>query len=248
MARTIVAATTGTKRGSVRPRHRGNHRFIPACFTDMMYTRQRLFKQYRPTKAKNIIPPGDRPMMEENGPRLVSLEKEMVAKAKELVDSVFIGQTPMERLSLRFYSRKGRLSYRIFSWLSGVDLLDFWVVISDDGSVSGISGLYSVRKDRDEALWLGWYAVRSSERGKGLGTALLGKAIEEARSRGAMFLRLYTSDSELIDGGEEAQMIYEKHGLRIKSQKSIIGGLMIDEKGPRLIRVNKIIREKSFER
>lgn len=246
MARTIVAATTGTKRGSVRPCHRGNHQVIPACFTDMMYTCPRLFKQYRPTKAKNNIPSDHCIWMEGKAPQLVRLEKDMVPRAKELVDSVFIGQTPMERLSFRLYSRKGGLSYRIFSRLSGVDLLDFWVAISDDGSVSGISGLYSIRKDRDEALWLSWYVVRPSERGRGLGATLLNKAIEEATNRGARFLRLYTSDSELIDGGENAQMMYERHGLSIKSQKRVIGGLIIDEKGPRLIRMNKIIREKAL--
>lgn len=185
--------------------------------------------------------------MEGTGSNIVSLDKEMVPQAKELVDSVFIGQTLMERVSLRLYSRKGGLGYRIFSLLSGVDLLDFWVVISDDGSISGISGLYSLRKDRHEALWLGWYVVRPSQRGKGLGTALLKKAIQEARFRNARFLRLYTSDSDLIDGGQDAQVMYERHGFRIKSQKQIIGGLLIDEDGPRLMRVNKLIREKKIE-
>ncbi len=184
--------------------------------------------------------------MHVNVPALMRLEEPMVPKAKELVDSVFINQSPMERLSLHLYSRKGRLSYRLFSWLSGVDLIDFWVAIADDGSVSGISGLYSVRKDRDEALWLGWFAVRATERGRGLGTALLDKAIAEAVSRKAGFLRLYTSDSEFIDGGKEAQMMYESYGLRVKSQKSVICGLALDEEGPRLIRENRMIREKAL--
>lgn len=184
--------------------------------------------------------------MEDNGQPIIRLEKRMVPRAKELVDEVFPGQTLMERLSFHLFLRKGRLSYRLFSWLSGVDLLDFWIVKGDDGSVSGISGLYSLRKDRHEALWLGWFAVRPSSRGTGLGTALLNKAIDEAKMRGAGFLRLYTTDSDLIEGGKEAQRMYERHGLMVKSQKRIVGGVVIDEEGPRLIRVNKMIRERAL--
>ena len=184
--------------------------------------------------------------MECRGPDIVSLDRDMVHRAKELVDSVFVGQGPLERLSLRLYSRKGGLTYRFFSLLTGVDLLDFWIVISDDGSVAGMSGLYSRRKDRREALWLGWYVVRPSERGKGLGTALLNKAIQEARSRNARFLRLYTSDSEMTEGGKDAQIMYERFGFKIKRKKRIIEGFMIDEEGPRLLRANKLIREKTL--
>ena len=174
---------------------------------------------------------------------IVSVDPGNVSKAKKLVDTVFVSQSPAERISLRLFALKGRWAYRALSWVIGVDLLSFWIAVDETNEAIGISGLYSLRKDRTEAVWLGWYAVHPSARGQGVGGALLRHAIQEARSTGAAYLRIYTSDSELIDGSGDAQAVYEKYGLKVKSVKKAFGGLIINHEGVKLLMARKIIRQ-----
>lgn len=172
------------------------------------------------------------------------LSKERIPEAKALVDLVFPHQNPGERASFPMISGEAKLHQRLLFAIPGIRLLDFWVAISPDDEVHGIVGLYSMRKDRSDALWLGWFAVHPEARGKGLGGTLLRKAIEEARERDVKYLRLYTSDTDLIQGGDVAQEVYERYGLVEKSRKHVVGGVSITkEKGLEVIRFNNIIRE-----
>lgn len=177
---------------------------------------------------------------------IVSVDHSNVSKAQKLVDTVFVYQSPAERISLRLFALKGRWVYRVLSWVLGVDLLSFWIAVDGNNDAVGISGLYSLRKDRTEAVWLGWYAVHPSARGQGVGGALLRHAIQEARATGAAYLRLYTSDSEFIDGSGDAQAVYEKYGLKVKKVKNMFGGLIINRKGIKLLTARKIIRQMSL--
>ncbi len=175
--------------------------------------------------------------------RIVPVGHSNISKARALVNMVFPHQSPAERISLRLYALKGRWAYRFLSWVLGADLLAFWIAVDESGEALGISGLYRLRKDRHEAVWLGWYAVHPSARGKGVGGALLRYAVQAARDTGAAYLRLYTSDSRLIEGSEDAQGVYEKYGLKVKSVKVVYGGLLINHDGVTVLKANKIIRE-----
>lgn len=173
-----------------------------------------------------------------------TLSKDRIPDAKALVDLVFPYQNPGERSSFHILSGDANLRQKLLFAIPGIRLHEFWVAVSPAGEIDGISGLYSLRKDRHEALWLSWFAVRPEARGQGLGGALLKKAIEEARARDAEYLRLYTSDSDLVEGGDVAQEVYERHGLAVKSSKRMVGGFTISkEDGLNVIRANKIIRE-----
>lgn len=178
--------------------------------------------------------------------RIVSVDHSNVSKAKRLVDTIFVYQSPAERISLRLFERKGRWVYRVLSWVFGVELLSFWIAVDEKDEAVGISGLYSLRRDRTEAVWLGWYAVHPLARGQGVGGALLRHAIHEARATGAGYLRLYTSDSDLIDGSGDAQAVYEKFGLKVKRVQNEFGGLIINHKGIKLLITRKIIRQMSL--
>jgi GNAT superfamily N-acetyltransferase len=92
--------------------------------------------------------------------------------------------------------------------------LQYWVAVTDenDGDVLGTTGLYSTRKDRYEARWLGWFCVAPQQRGQGIGGQLLDYAITEACREGAKILRVETSD----DANEAAaQRLYESRGLAV---------------------------------
>ncbi|WP_158269681.1 GNAT family N-acetyltransferase [Desulfonatronum sp. SC1] len=175
--------------------------------------------------------------------RIVPVDHSNISKARALVDTVFPHQSPAERISLRLYTLKSGWTYRFLSWVFGADLLAFWIAVDESGEALGISGLYRLRKDGHEAVWLGWYAVHPSARGKGVGGALLRHAIQAARYTGGKYLRLYTSDSELIEGSGDAQGVYEKYGLKVKSVKAVYGGLLINRDGVKVLKANKIIRE-----
>lgn len=175
--------------------------------------------------------------------RIVPVDYSNVSKARALVDTVFPHQSPAERISLGLYALKGGWAYRFLSWVMGADLLIFWIAQDQSGEALGISGLYRLRKDRREAVWLGWYTVHPSARGKGVGGTLLRHAIQAARDTGVKYLRLYTSDSEHIEGSGDAQGVYEKYGLKVKSVKDVYGGLLINRDGVKVLKTNKIIRE-----
>lgn len=78
--------------------------------------------------------------------------------------------------------------------------------------VIGVSGLFSMSHDAEEAAWLAWYCVHPDFRGKKVGSRLLDLSIEEARKLGKKYLRLYTSNSPIE---KTAQDVYEKRGLKL---------------------------------
>ncbi|MDI3542315.1 MAG: hypothetical protein PWQ62_1229 [Candidatus Methanomethylophilaceae archaeon] len=122
------------------------------------------------------------------GCRLEAMNESPASQAKELVDLVFPHQKPTERLSFRVRSWRDRPPLSRVSRIFGIhELRDFWVALDEEGRVKGITGLYAMRKDRHESLWLGQYCVHPDERGKGLGSILLSKAEDGARSRGARY-------------------------------------------------------------
>ena len=101
--------------------------------------------------------------------------------------------------------------------------LQYWVAVADDneGKVLGTTGLYSTRKDRYEARWLGWFCVAPEQRGQGLGARLLDHAIAEACREGAKLLRVETSD----DADEAAaQRLYESRGLTVRKVQATSRG------------------------
>ncbi|MFA7342100.1 MAG: GNAT family N-acetyltransferase [Candidatus Methanomethylophilaceae archaeon] len=177
--------------------------------------------------------------------RLEAMDESTAGQAKELVDLIFPQQTPAERMSFRVWSWRDRPLLSRFGRVFGVhELRDFWVALDDDDRVKGITGLYVMRKDRHEALWLGWYCVHPDERGKGLGGTLLRKAVDEARSRGVRYLRLYTSDHPSM---ERAQQVYEKEGFRIIEEKRLPAGFLIHRPLRfEVIYFHKIVREKTL--
>jgi GNAT superfamily N-acetyltransferase len=78
--------------------------------------------------------------------------------------------------------------------------------------VIGTVGIYCHHHDVDQADWLAMFSIDPDYRGQGLGKQLLNFAINQARSRGKRYLRLYTS----TDPKEAvAQTLYERHGFQV---------------------------------
>jgi GNAT superfamily N-acetyltransferase len=145
--------------------------------------------------------------------KIVPMTAGTVHKAKALVDLVFPHQTPRERLFFWAWERREQPAVRLVLALAGaVDIGDFWLALDDEGDVLGTVGLYRLRKDSDEAVWLNWYCVSPQARGQGVGALLLDFAIDKARKSSVRYLRLETGDDAIM---AKAQDVYEGRGLQV---------------------------------
>jgi len=86
-------------------------------------------------------------------------------------------------------------------------LLLFWIVYDLDAPI-GISGVY-VYHEYPEDIWLGWYGVLESERGKGYGYQMLCDFEDYARKNGYKNIRLYTDELS----NRKAINLYVKFGM-----------------------------------
>ena len=79
-----------------------------------------------------------------------------------------------------------------------------YYLAEDDGEIVGFAGFWLI-VDEAEIMKI---AVKKSERGKGIGNALLLALTEEAESMGAKKILL-----EVREGNAPARRLYEKHGF-----------------------------------
>jgi RimJ/RimL family protein N-acetyltransferase len=56
-----------------------------------------------------------------------------------------------------------------------------YYVLKDNEQIIGVTGLYREKEDNDDTIWIGWFGIRSSHRGKKLGEKLLTWTIDSAK-------------------------------------------------------------------
>ena len=130
--------------------------------------------------------------------------------ALRLIEASFSGFDAEERPEIELRASLGSALYAklLRSWGMSENLR-YWVAL-ERGDVVGVVGLYHYEKDEKEAVWLGWFAVFSSHRRRGIGSSLLDLAIQEAKAEGKRFLRLYSStDAPKLD----AHRLFEGRGF-----------------------------------
>lgn len=88
----------------------------------------------------------------------------------------------------------------------------YWVALNHEGKILGIIGVYSLRTDQPEELWVSWFCVESESRKKGIGLRLLTHVINYAKIKNKEKLKIYTSN---MPEEIQAQMLYEKNGFKI---------------------------------
>ncbi len=142
--------------------------------------------------------------------RIVPLSEKNLKKAMKLLNKVFPVQN--ERECSDYWLPASLGNYRNSPRYPSVTWLKYWVAVEKE-NIIGVTGLYELKEDAEEADWLSWFCVGPSQRGKGVGKKLLAFSIGKAKNRGKKFLRLYTS---LNDPNEAAaQKLYEKTGFGI---------------------------------
>lgn len=137
-------------------------------------------------------------------------EKYLEATIK-MVNEVF----PEDRGAIWNPEKSLPLSLRSQNELKEDVFVDYWIVLNEKEEVIGVTGMYKLKNDPEDVVWLGWYCVRSDRRGKGFGRKLLEWTIEKAKERGFKKIKLYTS----TDPNESvAQVLYEKLGFKISGE------------------------------
>ncbi|RJS49667.1 MAG: hypothetical protein CIT03_02435 [Methanobacterium sp.] len=152
--------------------------------------------------------------------KIVPATEETLPEAKKLIKRVFPYRSLSEQFNLMAITSPDNWLLKKIMNLFGIkDILDIYLAVNEKQEVVGTTGLYNYLKDADEAVWLFWFCVAPEERGKGIGTKLLTYTIKQARSKKVDYLRLYTSD---VSNEREAQIIYQKHGLKEVERKNRI--------------------------
>lgn len=142
---------------------------------------------------------------------IVPLTQSRLGEAVEMVNNVF----PEDIEAIWNPERSLPLSLRPQSELKEDVFVDYWVLLNDKEEIIGVTGMYRLKEDEGDVVWLGWYCVRADQRGKGLGKELLEWTIEKAKERGFRKMKLYTS----TDPNEAvAQTLYEKMDFKITGE------------------------------
>lgn len=147
------------------------------------------------------------------------LSQERMQEAVNLTHSVFPEDALSEDRSpaLAFAASLEPEKLKDYSNKFGLGSLEYFVLMDKKADkVVGVTGLYTQKEDPKETVWLGWFCMDPSYRGKGLGEATLRWAVREAEKRGYKTIRLWTT----TDPNEAvAQNLYEKLGFKIFAEE-----------------------------
>jgi GNAT superfamily N-acetyltransferase len=88
---------------------------------------------------------------------------------------------------------------------------EIWI-IKDCGATIGICGLYSLRAENVETLWLGWLGITPEFRNTGFGSIVLSWLKEKAKGIGAKTLMSY------VDKNGKPLPFYKRNGFTIEGR------------------------------
>lgn len=146
------------------------------------------------------------------GINIIPLTKKYLNEGITLVKSTFEDEGRSLRKELEASVDEKKFSKYIKKYDREMKSIEYFIAVDKTEKVLGIIGLYSISKDFQDTYWLGWYCVDISERGKGIGKALLDYAINVAKKRRKKYLCLFTSTDK---NEAKAQKIYDKNGFFI---------------------------------
>lgn len=110
----------------------------------------------------------------------IPLSEKYLKATVEMVNEVF----PQDLGAVWNPEKSLPLSLRPQSELKEDTFVDYWIVLDEKEEVIGVTGMYRLNEDPEDVVWLGWYCVRSDQRGRGFGRELLEWTIKKAKERG----------------------------------------------------------------
>ena len=122
----------------------------------------------------------------------------------------------IEIISTSMNSNEGRwakktINFHFFCKENNFEDGRFYFIALKENKIIGIVGLHHYIWGPDDIVWLGWFAVHKNYQRKGIGTYLMSKVIEAAKSRG--FRKIFV---ETYSGKDfnKARSFYSKFGFK----------------------------------
>lgn len=156
---------------------------------------------------------------------IVPLSNENIEETIALANSIFphdvaSNNPPEAGLRKSLESVLGQKSWRSSTKGKEFSRLNYWVMLDDETKrVVGFTGLYAFA-DAPHEVWLGWFGLDASTRGKGLGRELLEWTMNTAREEGYTLFKLYTTTDPLETA---AQKLYDSCGLKVVREEHEVG-------------------------
>ncbi len=141
---------------------------------------------------------------------IIPLSQKYLEKAIKLVHTTFPEDAAMEiNPGMAFRVSLEPEKHADFFAKDKADEMKYFIAIdTKKDKVVGTTGLYHLKKESKENIWLGWYCVDRNYRGIGIGKALLQYTIVEAKKDKRKYLYLYTEEMYV-----EAQKLYDAFGF-----------------------------------
>jgi GNAT superfamily N-acetyltransferase len=143
-----------------------------------------------------------------NETRIVNVSIKNLFQFLITVRNVFYYVTPFEGKKYIFLSIFPIFMQKIFHYFSSVDYAKYYILVDSQNKIIGTTGLYHIKKDPRDILWLGWFCVMPEKRKLGFGKELIEFTITEAVRYNANKIKLFTSDHK---EEQNAQYFYEKY-------------------------------------
>jgi GNAT superfamily N-acetyltransferase len=151
--------------------------------------------------------------------QIVPVSAKNIEEALALLQKVFITFTDEEDPYLWFKLSIEPEKNQKLMLEKGVRDIRYFAVL-DDKKIIGTTGLYHLVRDPNNTVWLGFYCLDESYRGKGLGRKILQWTVDKAKTEGNKMMQLYTSPNP---GLETAEQVYKKFGFKVTKTEEKAG-------------------------
>lgn len=138
--------------------------------------------------------------------KIKTLTKKEIPKAIKIIEIAF-GKKEAEAAKSWFYLSKKLESTVLHSAKRFLAI--------EKSKVVGICGLYSWKQHPKDIAWLGWFAVLSEYRNKGIGSKLLKYTFEYAKKKG---YRIFCVETTNHKNQSEARKLYKRFGFKKSGQ------------------------------
>ena len=139
-------------------------------------------------------------------------DSEKIKQTAKMATGVFPYIAPYVRLVFWTYRNKNSTTKRILRLLGVKEQIKYWVAVNEQERIVGTIGLYSMLNDSHEAVWMAYFCVDPESRRQGIGRKLINHAIEQARTAGVPYFRLYTST---LRNESASHNLYYEYGFRV---------------------------------
>lgn len=148
------------------------------------------------------------------------LTNETLDQACKVIDSAFPyevsgGNAPSEYLRASLDEQKKK---ELLDSFTGHNVEYYTLIDESTHEVIGVTGLYTLIEDMNEASWGAWTGIHNNYKGKGFGKFMIDSMIEKARNNGKKYVRTYVSDhsNEAV-----ALNMYKRRGFELFKQEPL---------------------------